>query len=120
MLNQYLHIKHFNKYLPQRSIILLLIFVSFISSDLNAQTSIKGHIKLDSTWDSVAYLSLIPDLDEMLDISDEMMEWKTAGTKLYQQLPADCHESLREVDPLREIPKNRPKQEDFLLEHYFK
>ena len=48
------------------------------------------------------------------DISDEMMEWKTAGTKLYQQLPADCHESLREVDPLREIPKNRPKQEDFL------
>jgi len=48
------------------------------------------------------------------DISDEMMEWKTAGTKLYQQLPADCHESLREVEPLREIPKNRPKQEDFL------
>jgi len=47
------------------------------------------------------------------DISDEMMEWKTAGTKLYQQLPADCHESLREVDPLREIPENRPKQEDF-------
>ncbi len=48
------------------------------------------------------------------DVSDEMMEWKTAGTKLYQQLPADCHESLREVEPLREIPKNRPKQEDFL------
>jgi len=47
------------------------------------------------------------------DISDEMMEWKTAGTKLYQQLPEDCHESLREVEPLREIPKNRPKQEDF-------
>ena len=47
------------------------------------------------------------------DISDEMMEWKTAGTRLYQQLPADCHESLKEVEPLREIPKNRPKQEDF-------
>lgn len=47
------------------------------------------------------------------DISDEMMEWKTAGTKLYQQLPADCHETLREVKPLREIPKDRPKQEDF-------
>jgi len=47
------------------------------------------------------------------DISDEMMEWKTAGTKLYQQLPADCHESLREVEPLREISKKRPKQEDF-------
>ncbi len=48
------------------------------------------------------------------DISDEMMEWKTAGTKLYQQLPVDCHESLRAVEPLREIPENRPKQEDFL------
>jgi len=47
------------------------------------------------------------------DISDEMIEWKTAGTRLYQQLPTDCHESLKEVEPLREIPKNRPKQEDF-------
>ena len=47
------------------------------------------------------------------DISDKMIEWKTAGTRLYQQLPTDCHESLKEVEPLREIPKNRPKQEDF-------
>jgi phenylacetic acid degradation protein len=47
------------------------------------------------------------------DVSDEMIAWKTAGTKLYQQLPADCHESLREVGPLREIPKHRPLQEDF-------
>jgi phenylacetic acid degradation protein len=47
------------------------------------------------------------------DVSDDMMAWKTAGTKLYQQLPADCHESLREVEPLREVPKDRPKQENF-------
>ncbi|MCT8338700.1 transferase hexapeptide repeat family protein [Flavobacteriaceae bacterium TK19130] len=47
------------------------------------------------------------------DVSDEMIDWKTAGTKLYQQLPSDCHESLREVEPLREIPTNRPIQEDF-------
>ncbi|PVW17293.1 acyltransferase [Marixanthomonas spongiae] len=47
------------------------------------------------------------------DISDEMIEWKTAGTRLYQQLPSDCHESLKEVEPLREIPKDRPVQEDF-------
>lgn len=46
-------------------------------------------------------------------VSNEMIAWKTAGTKLYQQLPKDCHESLEEVKPLREIPKNRPKQEDF-------
>lgn len=47
------------------------------------------------------------------DVSDEMIAWKTAGTKLYQQLPSDCHESLKEVQPLREIPKDRPEQEDF-------
>jgi phenylacetic acid degradation protein len=47
------------------------------------------------------------------EVTDEMIDWKTAGTKLYQQLPADCHESLKEVAPLREIPNNRHKQEDF-------
>ncbi len=46
------------------------------------------------------------------DISDEMIAWKTKGTQLYQQLPKDCHDSMREVAPLREIPKDRPKQED--------
>lgn len=46
-------------------------------------------------------------------VSDEMISWKTAGTRLYQQLPADCHETLREVEPLRELPEYLPKQEDF-------
>ncbi len=44
-------------------------------------------------------------------VSDEMLAWKTKGTQLYQQLPADCHESLRPCEPLREVPENRPKQE---------
>lgn len=47
------------------------------------------------------------------DVSQEMIDWKTAGTKLYQQLPVDCHDSLKAVEPLREMPKNRPVQEDF-------
>ncbi len=47
------------------------------------------------------------------EVSDEMITWKTKGTKLYQQLPADCFESLQEVEPLREIPKDRPTQEAF-------
>ena len=47
------------------------------------------------------------------EVTDEMMEWKTAGTKLYQKLPSDCHDSLKEVAPLREVSKNKPKQEDF-------
>lgn len=43
-------------------------------------------------------------------VSDEMIAWKTQGTALYQQLPAECHEHLLSCEPLREIPKNRPKQ----------
>lgn len=37
-------------------------------------------------------------------VSDEMIDWKTKGTQLYQQLPADCHKSLKEVAPLRAVP----------------
>ncbi len=44
-------------------------------------------------------------------VSDEMMAWKTMGTALYQKLPSECHETLREVAPLREIEPNRPTQD---------
>jgi len=44
-------------------------------------------------------------------VSDEMIAWKTKGTELYQTLPADCHASLEAVEPLRELPKDRPAQE---------
>ncbi len=45
------------------------------------------------------------------DVSDELIAWKTAGTALYQQLPAACHESMEVVEPLRKMPENRPVQE---------
>ena len=41
-------------------------------------------------------------------VSDEMLAWKTDGTRLYQQLPADCRDTLRVCEPLREIPADRP------------
>jgi phenylacetic acid degradation protein len=44
------------------------------------------------------------------DVSDEMLAWKTAGTRLYQQLPEQLHRSLRPCEPLREVPKDRPAQ----------
>lgn len=47
------------------------------------------------------------------DVSDEMIDWKTKGTALYQQLPKECYETLKAVEPLREIPANRPTQEAF-------
>jgi carbonic anhydrase/acetyltransferase-like protein (isoleucine patch superfamily) len=46
------------------------------------------------------------------DVSDEMIKWKTMGTKLYQQLPSDCHQSLKACEPLRRMPAFRPKQQD--------
>ncbi|MEM9930186.1 MAG: transferase hexapeptide repeat family protein [Bacteroidota bacterium] len=46
-------------------------------------------------------------------VSDEMIAWKTKGTQLYQQLPADLHNTLEAVEPLREVPKDLPEQEAF-------
>lgn len=46
------------------------------------------------------------------DVSDEMIEWKTKGTKLYQGLPAELHATLKECEPLRNVPKDRPKQQE--------
>lgn len=45
------------------------------------------------------------------DVSDEMIAWKTKGTALYQALPGELHASLKEVEPLREVPANRPSQD---------
>ena len=45
-------------------------------------------------------------------VSDEMIAWKTAGTKLYQQLPNDCKNTLKPCEPLRSIPTDRPTQQE--------
>lgn len=45
------------------------------------------------------------------EVSDEMIAWKTKGTQLYQQLPADCYESLVACEALNELPQDRPAQE---------
>ena len=44
------------------------------------------------------------------NVSDDMLEWKSEGTKIYQELPLECMNTLRECDPLRAIPKDRPPQ----------
>ena len=41
-------------------------------------------------------------------VSDDMIKWKTMGTALYQKLPQECFDTLKEVEPLREIESNRP------------
>ena len=41
------------------------------------------------------------------EVSDEMINWKSEGTKIYQQLPMDCYKSLKEVEPLPEANEER-------------
>lgn len=44
------------------------------------------------------------------EVSDEMIEWKTKGTQLYQQLPNELYATLKPCEPLREVPTDRPIQ----------
>ena len=43
-------------------------------------------------------------------VSDKMMQWKTEGTRLYQELAKECHDTLKPCEPLREIEADRPVQ----------
>ena len=45
------------------------------------------------------------------DVTDEMLTWKTNGTALYQKLPLECHEELKETTSLKK-PSNQ-KSIDF-------
>lgn len=44
-------------------------------------------------------------------VSDEMLAWKSEGTKLYQTLPGQLRGTLEECEPLREIPRDLPPLE---------
>lgn len=42
------------------------------------------------------------------EVSDQMMQWKMEGTKLYQQLPGEMFASFKECEPLRDINLQKP------------
>lgn len=42
-------------------------------------------------------------------VSDEMLAWKTEGTRLYQQLPKWCFETLQPCEPLTEKTVQTPR-----------
>ena len=44
------------------------------------------------------------------EVTDEMINWKTEGTALYQQLPKAIFESWAACEPLRTIPENQKLQ----------
>jgi phenylacetic acid degradation protein len=45
-------------------------------------------------------------------VTDEMLAWKTEGTKLYQALPAEMYKSWKAVEPLKESKSVTPTQVD--------
>ncbi len=49
------------------------------------------------------------------NVTDKMLEWKTEGTKIYQSLPKDLHDTLKPCEPLREEPKDLKS-----INHYYK
>jgi phenylacetic acid degradation protein len=48
-------------------------------------------------------------------VSDEMIAWKTEGTLLYQQLPAEMFASWKPCEPLRDIllQKKQPPEKNY-------
>ena len=61
----------------------------------------------DSVWEKRKVIVGNP-ANVIKDVSDEMIAWKTEGTRLYQQLPAQLHATLKECEPLREVDRSRP------------
>lgn len=45
------------------------------------------------------------------EVSDEMINWKTKGTALYQALPSEMRQYWQACEPLREVPADKPPQE---------
>lgn len=66
-------------------------------------------IKADEIFESRSLIVGNP-AKKIKEVSDEMMAWKTAGTKLYQALPAEMKAHWKATDPLTEIPANRTNQ----------
>lgn len=63
-------------------------------------------LKAESTWPAMRIIAGNP-AREVGAVSAEMHAHKVEGTGLYQQLPADCHQHLSEVEPIPAEPQDR-------------
>ena len=69
-------------------------------------------IKADECFDARSLIVGNP-AKKIKDVSDEMIAWKTEGTKLYQQLPHEMHTQWQACEPLRQKPDDMAQQETF-------
>lgn len=54
------------------------------------------------------------------EVSDDMIKWKKKGTELYQNLPKECRELLKECNPLSKLDKNRKEKQKITFETWKK
>ncbi len=66
-------------------------------------------LKAQSQWEDRTIIAGNP-AKVIGEVSDDMLAHKVEGTGLYQGLPADFHSSLRECEPLRAQPSDRPSE----------
>lgn len=67
-------------------------------------------IKADEQFESRSLIVGNP-AKKIKEVSDDMIRWKTEGTRLYQQLPSDMRQGWEACEPLTEVPDNLPEQE---------
>jgi phenylacetic acid degradation protein len=68
-------------------------------------------IKADSIFENRCLIVGNP-AQKIKEVSDDMINWKTKGTELYQQLPAQMHELCKPCESLTAIEHNRPTMEN--------
>ena len=66
-------------------------------------------IKADEIFESRSLIVGNP-AKKIKEVTDEMIQWKTEGTALYQQLPKDMFEGWAACEPLRTVPENMKPQ----------
>ena len=54
------------------------------------------------------------------EVSDDMIKWKKKGTELYQNLPRECRELMKECNPLSKLEKNRKQKQKITFETWKK
>lgn len=71
-------------------------------------------IKADEVFEALSLIVGNP-AKKIKAVSDEMMAWKTEGTKLYQQLPGEMFSNWSISEPLRQIPEkeNSARQKNY-------
>jgi phenylacetic acid degradation protein len=68
-------------------------------------------IKADSVFEKRSLIVGNP-AQKIKEVSNDMINWKTKGTELYQQLPAQMLELCKPCEPLTAIESNRPSMEN--------